>query len=307
MKILDNINHTVREDLQDTMQKGSRVSIAAACFSIYAYQELKKQLEEIAELRFIFTSPTFVQENTPKERREFYIPKLTREKSLYGTEFEVRLRNELTQKALAKECADWVRRKVKFRSNVSGEQNLLAAKNSDDAIVTRIIDDKTQRVQRIRSEFIEFEHLCNTGTIASICTCTDSKGIMITHLCEHRLKLISLQELLIADLSGNVGVDGSKVIPLIKKLTGLANEQITGYTGSIDIQENHSDIYQKVYVQYIDERTHYLLFCEGLIGSILYDGLSLTDLREIAKKSIQEIVEDKNVKQICRNANGKKS
>ena len=55
MKILDNINHTVREDLQDTMQKGSRVSIAAACFSIYAYQELKKQLEEIAELRFIFT------------------------------------------------------------------------------------------------------------------------------------------------------------------------------------------------------------------------------------------------------------
>lgn len=122
MKILDNINHTVREDLQDTMQKGSRVSIAAACFSIYAYQELKKQLEEIAELRFIFTSPTFVQENTPKERREFYIPKLTREKSLYGTEFEVRLRNELTQKALAKECADWVRRKVKFRSNVSGEQ-----------------------------------------------------------------------------------------------------------------------------------------------------------------------------------------
>jgi hypothetical protein len=122
MKILDNINHTVREDLQDTMQKGSRVSIAAACFSIYAYQELKKQLEEIAELRFIFTSPTFVQENTPKERREFYIPKLTREKSLYGTEFEVRLRNELIQKALAKECADWVRRKVKFRSNVSGEQ-----------------------------------------------------------------------------------------------------------------------------------------------------------------------------------------
>ena len=122
MKILDNINHTVREDLQDTMQKGSRVSIAAACFSIYAYQELKKQLEEISELRFIFTSPTFVQENTPKERREFYIPKLTREKSLYGTEFEVRLRNELTQKALAKECADWVRRKVKFRSNVSGEQ-----------------------------------------------------------------------------------------------------------------------------------------------------------------------------------------
>ena len=194
--------------------------------------------------------------------------------------------------------AVWQNQKIKEESDRNQlYQNLLAAKNSDDAIVTRIIDDKTQRVQRIRSEFIEFEHLCNMGTIASICTCTDSKGIMITRLCEHQLKLISLQELLIADLSGNVGVDGSKVIPLIKKLTRLANEQITEYTGGIDAQENHSDIYQKVYVQYIDERTHYLLFCEGLIGSILYDGLSLTDLREIAKKSIQEIVEDKNVKQ----------
>ena len=80
-------------------------------------------------------------------------------------------------------------------------------------------------------------------------------------------------------------------------MTRLANEQITEYTGGIDAQENHSDIYQKVYAQYIDERTQYLLFCEGLIGSILYDGLSLTDLREIAKKSIQEIVEAKNVKQ----------
>ena len=68
MKILDNINHTVREDLQDTMQQGSRVSIAAACFSIYAYQELKKQLEEIAELRFIFTSPKYSLQGTTQGR-----------------------------------------------------------------------------------------------------------------------------------------------------------------------------------------------------------------------------------------------
>ena len=53
---------------------------------------------------------------------EFYIPRLTRERSLYGTEFEVRLRNAMTQKAIAKECADWIRRKVSFRSNVSQEQ-----------------------------------------------------------------------------------------------------------------------------------------------------------------------------------------
>ena len=122
MQILDNINQTVCSDLQATIKKGSKLSIAAACFSIYAYQELKKQLDGIDQLRFIFTSPTFIQEKVPKEKREFYIPRLNRERSLYGTDFEIKLRNELTQKAIAKECADWVRRKVTFRSNVTQEQ-----------------------------------------------------------------------------------------------------------------------------------------------------------------------------------------
>ena len=89
-----------------------RLKRTAACFSIYAFQELKKELQDIDELRFIFTSSTFVTGRTKKEKREFYVPRLNRERSLYGTKFEVKLRNELTQKAIAKECADWIRRKV---------------------------------------------------------------------------------------------------------------------------------------------------------------------------------------------------
>ena len=122
MQIIDNINKTVKDDLQAGIHKGSKMSVAAACFSIYAYQELKKQLDGIDELRFIFTSPTFVTEKASKAQREFYIPRISRECSLYGTEFEVKLRNELTQKAIAKECADWIRRKVVFKSNVTQEQ-----------------------------------------------------------------------------------------------------------------------------------------------------------------------------------------
>ncbi|PFO04682.1 helicase [Bacillus sp. AFS076308] len=117
MEIFNNTTKIVKDDLVDVVKPGSSISIAAACFSIYAYQELKRQLSNIDSLRFIFTSPTFVTERSPKEKREFYIPRLHREKSLYGTEFEVKLRNELSQKAIAKECADWIRKKATFKSN----------------------------------------------------------------------------------------------------------------------------------------------------------------------------------------------
>ena len=121
MELIDNKTKTLRDDLADEIKEGSKLSIAAACFSIYAFQELKRELKGIDELRFIFTSPTFTTEKAKKEKREFYIPRLNRERSLYGTEFEVKLRNEMTQKAIARECADWIREKVTFKSNVTNE------------------------------------------------------------------------------------------------------------------------------------------------------------------------------------------
>lgn len=121
VKVFDNVTEIVRDDMASTISKGSKVSIAAACFSMYAYRELKKQLESVDECRFIFTSPTFVTEKAEKQKREFYIPRLNRESSLYGTEFELKLRNEMTQKAIAKECAEWIKRKATFKSNTTGE------------------------------------------------------------------------------------------------------------------------------------------------------------------------------------------
>ncbi|MDM0537740.1 helicase-related protein [Clostridium perfringens] len=121
MKVLDNIEKTVKGDLKKTIKQDSKISVAAACFSIYAYQELKSELSKVDEVNFIFTSPTFIKENVSKEQKEFYIPRLSREKSLYGTEFEVKLKNELTQKSIAKECVEWIRKKVTFKSNKTNE------------------------------------------------------------------------------------------------------------------------------------------------------------------------------------------
>ena len=134
MRFFNNLTNIVRDDMAETITKNSRVSIAAACFSMYAYNELKSQLEDVEQLRFIFTSPTFVTEKESKQKREFYISKHTREQSLYGTEFEIKLRNEMIQKAIAKECADWIRKKATFKSNTTGENmgGFMVVENQND-------------------------------------------------------------------------------------------------------------------------------------------------------------------------------
>ena len=133
-KQFDNITSHVIDDLKVTLRQGSKVSMAAASFSIYAFEALQKELEKVDELRFIFTSPTFNKEETKKQKREFYIPKLNRERTLYGSDFEIKLRNNLTQRAIAKECAEWIRQKVRFKTNVSqmSMPGFLNVKNEED-------------------------------------------------------------------------------------------------------------------------------------------------------------------------------
>lgn len=125
MKIIDNVSDRLGDDLKRAITSGSKVRIAASTFSIFAFEALRKELDQVSELEFIFTSPAFVTtkvtDKLRKERREFFIPSDGRgESSLSGSEFEIRLRNKLTQRAIARECAEWVRRKVRFRSNSTG-------------------------------------------------------------------------------------------------------------------------------------------------------------------------------------------
>lgn len=136
MDVLNNIDKLLGDDLKAELNKNAKVSVAASYFSIYAYEKLKKELQQVEELRFIFTSPTFIADNIKKEKREFYIPKLNREKSLYGTEFEIKLKNELTQKAIAKECSEWIKKKVTFKSNKTqgALQGFINVKNDAEQI-----------------------------------------------------------------------------------------------------------------------------------------------------------------------------
>jgi len=119
MKLIDNVNSRLIDNLKQSISKGSKLHIAGASFSIYAYEALKKELNQIEELQFIFSSPTFIEENLKKDTRQFYIPHIYKEANLCGGDFELRLRNQLNQRAIAKECAKWVKNKVIFKSNKS--------------------------------------------------------------------------------------------------------------------------------------------------------------------------------------------
>jgi len=138
--LFDNINSKVVDDLRVSIKRGTKLSVASACFSIYAFEELKSQLKDIRELRFIFTAPSFLKDRESKQRREFYIPRIDRERALYGSQFEVKLRNQLTQKAIAMECADWIREKVKFKSNITtaNMQGFINIENDEPATYTPV-------------------------------------------------------------------------------------------------------------------------------------------------------------------------
>lgn len=138
MDIIDNDELTLADDLKTTIKKESDINIIADSFSIFAFKELYRPLKNIERFRFIFTSPTFTNQQK-KEQREFYIPQQNREKNLYGTELEVKLRNELTQNSISRDCVKWIEEKAEFKSNNNFNRKIngfITVKNTNNDITS---------------------------------------------------------------------------------------------------------------------------------------------------------------------------
>ena len=134
---IDNRSIRLGDELKKEIKPGSKVKVAAATFSMFAFQQLKEELETIDELKFIFTNPTFVTDETRVGYREYTIPKKEREQSIFGGRYELKLMNELTQKAIARECAEWIREKARFKSiNIETDEmpNGMRIETGDDII-----------------------------------------------------------------------------------------------------------------------------------------------------------------------------
>lgn len=94
--------------------------MAAAIFSIYGYESLKKELNSVDSLKFIFTDPTFVEaDKNNREERLFEINANKRKQAISGSDFEINLKNEMKGRSIAKECKQWIEKKVQFKTNTS--------------------------------------------------------------------------------------------------------------------------------------------------------------------------------------------
>lgn len=144
LKNFNNKTEKVGDELKKDLKNGSKVNVAAAIFSIYGYESLKAELNDIDSLRFIFTDPTFVEmDKMNREQRLFEINANSRKKAISGSGFEINLKNELKGRAIAKECKKWIDKKVTIKTNTSKRyiQPQLIVDNDTEKILYNGMDE----------------------------------------------------------------------------------------------------------------------------------------------------------------------
>lgn len=140
-QILDNRRRgNVGDYLIENIHTNARISIVSAYFTVYAYNELKEQLGQIEQLRFLFGEPTFIKDENLKVSRQFVMEKSEREGAVSGTGIEIRLKNNLMQKSIAMQCAEWMRQKVEVRSLIKpdflhGKAYIIENPNEDNCAI----------------------------------------------------------------------------------------------------------------------------------------------------------------------------
>ena len=132
-KFLDNKTEFVYKELEESIKKGSKLSVISAYFSMYAYDSLKKPLDKIDSMRFIYTIPSFLKYKT-KESRQYYIDN----NRIFGNDYELKLKNEMTQGSVSKECSKWISENVEIKSYKipnEAEARMICVENGDDSDV----------------------------------------------------------------------------------------------------------------------------------------------------------------------------
>lgn len=117
-RLIDNKQYGLVGDvLKENLQEGSKLTIMAAHFTLYAFQELKDELSKLDEFRFLFTQPTFVENKYHQEQIK------QNEQKLFGLDEEISYQMNLNQAYLAREFSKWLKKKGDVKSFISKSMN----------------------------------------------------------------------------------------------------------------------------------------------------------------------------------------
>ena len=131
-RILDNQAATVADHLRRNLRGADAFNLASAYFTIYGYELLSEELDQVGCTKFLFGDPTSVEDLDPSADEP---------KSFELTERGLEPNHTLQQKALAKQCAEWVSqdsvavRSVSRANFLHGKMYLTASPDSAAGVV----------------------------------------------------------------------------------------------------------------------------------------------------------------------------
>ena len=106
--LIDNVTNKVADTLSKTIKTNDKLSVMTGLFSIYAFDHLKESLNKLESIRLLFSQAKGFDSFDSFDRESPF-------GALNGTTLENKFRNQLNQKAIAQEFADWLKEKASVR------------------------------------------------------------------------------------------------------------------------------------------------------------------------------------------------
>ncbi|MGE7661337.1 helicase-related protein [Peribacillus sp. NPDC097197] len=129
--------NTLAEVLKKEIKKGSKIAVASASFSLHVFQELKKVLEKGESFRFLYTEPTFYNQEIDQNHQMKIVEKKGQTVQLDGNYSEILLRNQMQSKQTARELTEWIKQYADFKTvlgEVAYPKQIMIQNKADDNI-----------------------------------------------------------------------------------------------------------------------------------------------------------------------------
>lgn len=196
--------------------------------------------------------------------------------------------------------AVWQNQKFKEENDKSQERlEKLNIQANELAVISKIIDNKSQKLEHLYKYFYEYESACSIGELTAICISDSHPSAVVTELVRQTQEISTLKNALIAEICGNIGVEPDPICEAIRQLYSVVSDVMNQYVDIVCYKDEHKlkcieDIlvtnqkYSTAYDAFCKERNIYILKTERLLNYISYEDIPLQEIREYIKESSKE-------------------